>query len=137
MSIDWLRDFCLSLPHTSEQIQWGDNLVFKVGGKMYAVTVLEPAAHWLSLKCSDEDFAELIERSGINPAPYLARAHWVAIETEDTLPRAETQQLLSRAHALVFAKLPKKIQAALTARKSSTKRPKSAGRARRKAGRSS
>jgi predicted DNA-binding protein (MmcQ/YjbR family) len=124
MSIDWLRDFCLSLPHTSEQIQWGDNLVFKVGGKMYAVTVLEPAAHWLSLKCSDEDFAELIERSGINPAPYLARAHWVAIETEDTLPRPEMQQLLSRAHALVFAKLPKKTQAALTARKSSTKTSK-------------
>jgi predicted DNA-binding protein (MmcQ/YjbR family) len=134
MTIDWLRDFCLSLPHTTEQIQWGDNLVFKVGGKMYAVTALEPAAHWLSLKCSGEDFAELIERSGINPAPYLARAHWVAIESEDTLPRAEMQQLLSRAHAIVFAKLPKKTQAALAAHKSSTKRPKNARRARRKAG---
>lgn len=101
---------------------------------MYAVTALEPAAHWLSLKCSGEDFAELIERSGINPAPYLARAHWVAIESEDTLPRAEMQQLLSRAHAIVFAKLPKKTQAALAAHKSSTKRPKNARRARRKAG---
>jgi predicted DNA-binding protein (MmcQ/YjbR family) len=135
MSIDWLRDFCLSLPHTSEQIQWGDNLVFKVGGKMYAVSALEPAAHWLSMKCSDDDFAELIERPGINPAPYLARAHWVAIETEDTLPRAEMQQLLSRAHAIVFAKLPKKTQAALAAPKSSTNRQKSTRRARRKAGR--
>jgi predicted DNA-binding protein (MmcQ/YjbR family) len=104
---------------------------------MYAVTALEPAAHWLSLKCSDEDFAELIERPGINPAPYLARAHWVAIETEDTLPRAEMQQLLSRAHAIVFAKLPKKTQAALTAHKSSAKRPKSTRRARRQAGRPS
>jgi predicted DNA-binding protein (MmcQ/YjbR family) len=135
MTIDWLRDFCLSLPHTTEQIQWGDNLVFKVGGKMYVVTALEPAAHWLSLKCSDEDFAELIERPGINPAPYLARAHWVAIETEDTLPRGEMQQLLSRAHALVFAKLPMKTQAALAAPKSSTNRQKSTRRARRKAGR--
>ena len=135
MSIDWLRSFCLSLPHTTEQIQWGDNLVFKVGGKMYAVTALEPAAHWLSLKCSDEDFAELIEHPGINPAPYLARAHWVAIETEDTLPRAEMQQLLSRAHAIVFAKLPKKTQAALTAHKSSTKRPEHTRRVRRKTGR--
>jgi predicted DNA-binding protein (MmcQ/YjbR family) len=135
MTIDWLRDFCLSLPHTTEQIQWGDNLVFKVAGKMYAVAALEPAAHWLSLKCSDEDFARLIERSGIDPAPYLARAHWVAIETEDTLPRGEMQQLLSRAHALVFAKLPKKTQAALTAPKSSTNRQKSTRRARRKAGR--
>jgi predicted DNA-binding protein (MmcQ/YjbR family) len=135
MSIDWLRDFCLSLPHTTEQIQWGDNLVFKVGGKMYAVAALEPGIHWLSLKCSDEDFAELIERPGINPAPYLARAHWVAIETENTLSRAEMQQILSRAYAIVFAKLPKKTQAALTAHKSSTKRPKSTRRARLKAGR--
>jgi len=135
MSIDWLRSFCLSLPHTTEQIQWGDNLVFKVGGKMYAVAALEPSVHWLSLKCSDEDFAELIEHPGINPAPYLARAHWVAIETEDTLPRAEMQQLLSRAHAIVFAKLPKKTQAALTAHKSSTKRPEHTRRVRRKTGR--
>jgi predicted DNA-binding protein (MmcQ/YjbR family) len=102
---------------------------------MYVVTALEPAAHWLSLKCSDEDFAELIERPGINPAPYLARAHWVAIETEGTLPRGEMQQLLSRAHALVFAKLPIKTQAALAAPKSSTNRQKSTRRARRKAGR--
>lgn len=135
MTIDWLRDFCLSLPHTTEQIQWGDNLVFKVGGKMYAVTALEPAAHWLSLKCSGEDFAELIERPGINPAPYLARAHWVAIESEDTLPRAELQQLLTRAHALVFAKLSKKTQTALAAQKRSAKRPTSIRRARRKASR--
>src|ERR1700733_13899616 len=133
MSIDWLRAFCLSLPHTTEQIQWGDNLVFKVGGKMYAVAALEPSIHWLSLKCSDEDFAELIERPGINPAPYLARAHWVAIETEATLPRGELQQRLWRAHALVFAKLPRKAEAALA----STKRPKSTRRAHRNAVRSS
>ena len=134
MTIDWLRDFCLSLPHTTEQIQWGDNLVFKVAGKMYAVAALEPNVRWLSLKCSDEDFADLIERPGINPAPYLARAHWVAIETEDTLPRGEMQQLLSRAHAIVFAKLPKITQAALAAPKSSTNRQKSTRRARRKVG---
>jgi len=104
---------------------------------MYAVAALEPSIHWLSLKCSDEDFAELIERPGINPAPYLARAHWVAIESEDTLPRAEVQQLLSRAHALVFAKLPKKTQAEFAAPKLSTKRHKSGRRGHRKAGRSS
>jgi predicted DNA-binding protein (MmcQ/YjbR family) len=134
MSIDWLREFCLSLPHTTEQIQWKDDLVFKVGGKMYAVTALEPGAHWLSTKCSDEDFAELVERPGILPAPYLARAHWVAIESEDTLPRAEMQQLLIRAHALVFSKLPKKTQAALSKPRAHRKNPR---RARRRAARAS
>ncbi|MFZ0036339.1 MAG: MmcQ/YjbR family DNA-binding protein [Candidatus Acidiferrales bacterium] len=134
MNIDWLRDFCLSLAHTTEQIQWKDNLVFKVGGKMYAVAALEPGAHWLSLKCSDENYAELIESPGIIPAPYLARAHWVAIESEDTLPRAELKQLLTHAHALVFANLPKKTQAALSRPRA---RRKSNRRARREAGRPS
>lgn len=125
MSIDWLREFCLSLPHTTEQVQWEDSLVFKVGGKMYAVASLEPRAHWLSLKASDEDFAELIERPGIIPAPYLARAHWIALESESMMARAELQQLLARAHALVLAKLPKKTQQALAARKPAAKsRPK-------------
>lgn len=121
MSIDWLRGFCLSLPHTTEQVQWEDSLVFKVGGKMYAVASLEPRAHWLSFKASEEDFAELIERPGMIPAPYLARAHWVALESDSNFSRPELQQLLTRAHDLVFAKLPGKTRRSLAARKRSAK----------------
>jgi len=137
MDIDWLREHCLSLAHTTEQIQWQDALVFKVGGKMYAVVSLEPDETWLSFKCSPEDFAALTERPGVIPAPYLARARWVALETEDALPRAELQGLLVDAHALVFAKLPKKIQSQLSAppKHSASRRPaapKSAPRASRK-----
>jgi predicted DNA-binding protein (MmcQ/YjbR family) len=113
MDIDWLREFCLSLPHTTENIQWEDDLVFKIAGKMYAVVALEPADHWLSLKSSPEDFATLVDRPGIVPAPYLARANWVALETEDALPRPEVKLLLAQAHELVLAKLPKKTQASL------------------------
>jgi predicted DNA-binding protein (MmcQ/YjbR family) len=69
------------------------------------------------MKCSGEEFAELIERQGIIPAPYLARAKWVALESEDALPRAEVQRLLRAAHALVFAKLPKKAREKLTREK--------------------
>jgi predicted DNA-binding protein (MmcQ/YjbR family) len=124
MGIDWLREFCLSLAHTTEHIQWQDDLVFKVGGKMYAVARLEPGALWISLKCSDDDFVELVERPGIIPAPYLARAHWIAIESENTVARTEMEQLLIRAHAIVFGKLPKKTQASLAARKLKTRRAK-------------
>jgi predicted DNA-binding protein (MmcQ/YjbR family) len=42
MDIDWLRQHCLSLPHTTETIQWGSDLVFKIAGKMYTVLALEP-----------------------------------------------------------------------------------------------
>ncbi|MFZ0636840.1 MAG: MmcQ/YjbR family DNA-binding protein [Candidatus Acidiferrales bacterium] len=113
MYAEWAREYCLSLAHVTEQIQWQDDLVFKVGGRMFSVVALEPGGHWLSFKCGPDDFAELVERPGLLPAPYLARAHWVALETEDALPRDEIKKLLSLAHALVFAKLPKKTQASL------------------------
>jgi len=122
MDIDWLRRVCLSLPHATEQIQWEDDLVFKVGGKMFAVARLEPARVWLSLKTSPEEFAELVERPGIIPAPYLARAHWVALESESALPRHELERLLRLAPSLVVAKLPKKLQAALLAEKPRAKK---------------
>ncbi len=117
MDTSWVRDYCLSLPHTTEKIQWQDDLVFKVGGKMYAVVALEPGDHWLSFKCTDEEFADLVERPGILPAPYMARAHWVSLETEDALPHAEIKRLLSQARDLIFAKLPKKTQAAMNQRR--------------------
>lgn len=116
MDIDWIRKYCLSLPHTTEQVRWVDSLVFKVGGKMYAVAALEPGRHWLSLKCAPEDFADLTERPGIFPAPYLARAHWVALETPAALSVNELEIFLARARDLVFAKLPEKQQSVLNAR---------------------
>ena len=116
MDIDWVREHCLALPHTTEKVQWEDDLVFKIGEKMYAVVALEPGDHWISFKCSPDDFASLVERPGVIPAPYLARAQWVALETENALPRAETKLLLSGAYALILAKLPKKTQARLLAR---------------------
>ena len=124
MDIDWLREHCLGLAHATENIQWEDDLVFKVGGKMFAVASLEPGDHWLSFKCSDEEFASLVERPGIIPAPYLARAHWVSLETESALPRAELKTLLTRAHELILAKLPKKAQLALSRGRSARKRPR-------------
>jgi predicted DNA-binding protein (MmcQ/YjbR family) len=115
MDIDWVREYCLSLPHTTEKIQWEDDLVFKVGEKMFSVVALEPGDHWISFKCSPEDFASLTERPGVVPARYLARAHWVSLETENALRRAEIKALLAQAHSLVFAKLPKKTRSRLAA----------------------
>ncbi len=123
MDIDWIRDLCLSLPAATEQILWGNDLVFKVGGKMFAAAALEPGPVCLAFKCSDEDFAELIERPGIIPAPYAARAHWVALESDTALRRPELDQLLRNAHSLIIGKLSKKLQSEiLQARKQKTSR---------------
>jgi predicted DNA-binding protein (MmcQ/YjbR family) len=80
---------------------------------MFAVVPTEPAPVWMSFKSSPEEFAELVERPGVIPAPYLARAHWVALEDERAMGRPEIRERLKRAHELVFANLPKKMQAAL------------------------
>jgi predicted DNA-binding protein (MmcQ/YjbR family) len=115
MNVDWLRRYCKSLPHTTEDVQWGADLVFKVGGKMYAVAPLEPAPVCLSFKCTPEDFADLTQRPGIIAAPYLARASWIALESEDALPAAELKRLLRTSYDLVLARLPKKSRAAMSA----------------------
>jgi predicted DNA-binding protein (MmcQ/YjbR family) len=114
MNLEKLRAHCLSHPGATEQIQWGADLVFKVGGKMFCVACTEPAPNAMSFKCDDETFAELVEREGALPAPYLARAKWVALETFDTLPDRELTPLVTRAYELVRDKLPQKLIAELT-----------------------
>ena len=114
MDAEWLRQLCLSFPGTTEQIQWGYDLLFKVGGKMYAITPLEPAPVCLSFKASPEKFAELTERQDIIPAPYLARAQWVALQTRDAVGREELAGLLRESYEMILAKLPKKMREAIS-----------------------
>ena len=116
MTIDALRSFAKSLPDAEEVLQWEHDLVFKVAGKMFAVAALEPGPVWLSFKCPPEESAELLERPGIVPAPYLARAGWVALETADALPSPEIRRLVRQSYELVIARLPKKVRASLGAR---------------------
>ena len=115
MDIDSLREFCLAFPHTTENVQWGCDLCFKVDGKLFAVTVLEHAPVRLSFKCTPENFAELCERDGVIPAPYMARAQWVALEQLNTLPDTELRELLAESYRLVWERLTKKRRAELEA----------------------
>ena len=119
MDSSWVRDLCLSFPSVTEHMIWGNDLTFKVGGKMFAHAVLEPAPVWLSFKTSPDNFFELTERPNIIPAPYLARAKWVALETKDAVSSAELSALIRESYDLVVAKLPKKTRDSLTAKKTS------------------
>jgi predicted DNA-binding protein (MmcQ/YjbR family) len=111
-----VREYCLSFPHATENVQWGADLVFKIAGKMFAVISLEEVSdHCMSFKCTAEKFAELTERNGIVPAPYVARYHWVALETYDALREKELKSLLRNSYDLVLEKLPKKAKAQLEA----------------------
>jgi len=126
-SVESIRKLCLGFPHTTEQVQWGYDLVFKIGGKMFAIAPLEPAPVFLTFKAAEESFAELTERPGIIPAPYLARAKWVALENADALSPQELAPLLRLSYDLVLAKLPKRRQENLALkpkRRSSVRKPK-------------
>ena len=113
MDIESVRSFCLSLPHADEKVQWGNDLLFRIGEKMFAVAALEPShGVALSFKCTPETFAELLEREGIIPAPYMARHHWVGLERFDSLPDRELKTLLQNSSQMGLANPPRKLLAA-------------------------
>lgn len=123
MSVDFIRTICTSLPNVTEEIQWEDHLLFKIGGKMFAITTLGPIGTRLSVKSTPEKFYELTEIDGVIPAPYMARNFWVALERWDALRRSEIEELVRESYALVFAKLPKKKQAELSGKPAPKKKP--------------
>ena len=114
MNADELGKICLSLPAATVVVQWGDNRVYKVGGKMFAVSGPD-AASLYSFKVDEHRFLELTDLPGVRPAPYLARAKWVQIDPpECVLDDGEIEDLLRDSYELVFAKLTKKLQRELS-----------------------
>ena len=106
--------YCKTLPHATCVVQWEGVQVFKVGGKMFCL--IGPPGHSvarLCFKCPPEHFEALSHAEGFKPAPYLARAKWVALEDPSVLTPAETRAYLKQAHAVIAAALPKKKQAEL------------------------
>src|SRR5438105_8387288 len=106
MNIEQLRTDCLSFPGATEDIKWGADLCFSVGGKMFCVTSADSTVGGLSLKCTPEKFDELIEREGIDPAAYVGRYKWVHISKLDAVAPAELKVLIAESYRLVFDKLP-------------------------------
>ena len=112
MDPESIREFCLSLPHATEGVQWENDLLFRIGGKMFAVLALEPSHGVVfCFKTTPEEFAELTERPGIIPAPYLARYHWVGLQSLDALDPGDLKEGVEASYQMVRAKLPKKVRA--------------------------
>ncbi len=111
MDIDQLRSFCLSLPAVTEDIKWGNDLVFLVGGRMFCVAGLETPLKF-SFKVKDDEFEEMSNREGFIPAPYMARAKWVLI-TQSRLNKKEYEHYIEQSYELVKAMLTRKIKTEL------------------------
>jgi predicted DNA-binding protein (MmcQ/YjbR family) len=106
MNCEVIREFCLAFPRATEKLQWGDDLCFKIGGKIFAIVGLDHPR--LCFKCTPEGFAELVEREDIRPAPYVGRYKWVMLDRLDAVGWTELQELIRRSYEMVAAKAPKK-----------------------------
>lgn len=103
--------FVLTLPAATLVRQWRDDSVGKVGGKIFCLLDRDPGEVWL--KVSEMSFELMTEMKGIRPAPYFARASWVAISHESALSDAEIRAYIVEAHRLVAGKLSRKVRTEL------------------------
>ena len=102
MKVDAIREYCLAFPAATENLQWGDDLCFKIRGKIFVIVGLDNPQ--LCLKCTPEIFAELIEREDIRPAPYVGRYKWVMLDRLDALRGDELRELIRESYEMVAAK---------------------------------
>ena len=115
MNRNQFNAFCSSLAATTHVVQWGNADVWKIGGKIFAI-----GSRWgkenqeldvkISFKCSDFSYSLLIEEQGIIPAPYLARAKWVQIESAGALDDEELGKYLRAAYEIIVLKLTKRAR---------------------------
>jgi predicted DNA-binding protein (MmcQ/YjbR family) len=101
---------CRALPAVTMDVQWGDDQVYKVGGRMFAVIAPSDGC---SFKATDIAFEALTASGRARPAPYLARAKWVRIDDLAGVDAAEMTGWLATAHGLVAARLTRKQRADL------------------------
>jgi len=107
--VDWIRKLCLSFPEATEDMPWGDDLCFKVRGKIFTGMVLSDGRFpRITLKCAPESFHDLLEIEGISPAPYVGRYKWVMLANSNILSSSELEALIRQSYDLVAAKAPRK-----------------------------
>ena len=108
MNIEELRKFCMALKGVTEDVKWGADLCFCIGGKMFCVTGFNPPMK-VSLKVKDEEFEELCARPGIVIAPYVGRYKWIYIEDAGVFTDKQWKHYIVQSYELVKSKLPKKV----------------------------
>ena len=110
MDIEDIKNICKQLPGVTEDIKWGHDLVFSIGGKMFCVTGLEQSPTTASFKVTDEEFEEMAGRPGFKPAPYVAKYKWVWIDDINKMKKADWKKYLKQSYELVKNKLPAKTR---------------------------
>lgn len=128
MNVDSVRAYCLSFPQASENLLWGEDLCFKVAGKIFTVLSLDSVPQSLCFKCTPEKFAELCEQEGISPAPYVGRYKWVLLESLDLLGDPELEDLIRQSYEMVATKGKSNVKAKKRSKKKEPRRKAKAKR---------
>ncbi|GAB5536597.1 MAG: MmcQ/YjbR family DNA-binding protein [Rubricoccaceae bacterium] len=117
MHLDTLRDACLAKPGVTEDLPFGpDTLVFKVKGKVFALTNVEWLESAVNLKCDPERAVELREQyTGIRPGYHMNKRHWNTVELQADVPSALLRQLVDHSYELVVSGLSKRLRDELAA----------------------
>ena len=106
----------------SEDIPFGpDVLVFKVGGKMFALAALDEVPPTVNLKCDPDLALELRDRyEQVRPGYHMNKKHWNTVEIEGGIPDFELRKMIDHSYQLVIERLPKpKVKIAARSRRSS------------------
>lgn len=116
MNIEHFREYCISKKGVTESFPFGEEtLVFKVMGKMFALTGLETNPASANLKCDPERAIELREEYDglIIPGYHMSKVHWNTVELERNIPQELVLELIDHSYDLVVKSLTKKLQAEL------------------------
>lgn len=111
MNIEEFREYCIQKPGVTEEFPFDEEtLVFKVMGKMFALTNL--VGDWnLALKCDPEWAIELREQfSAIRPGYHMNKVHWNTVAMDGSLSQKLILELIDHSYQLVVAKLPGKLK---------------------------
>src|SRR6187200_1426797 len=110
MNVEEIQAICRKLPAVTEDIKWGQDLVFSVGGKMFCVVGLEQSPTTASFKVKDEEFEEMSSWPGFKPAPYVAKYKWVWMDDINKMKKTDWKKYLQQSYDLVKAKLTAKMR---------------------------
>lgn len=115
MHLDTFRDHALALPGATEDLPFGPGtLVFRVGGKLFALLALDAPEPSANLKCDPERAVELRERyDGVRPGYHMNKRHWNTVGLRGDVPAGVVRDLVDHSYALVRASLPAAARAAL------------------------
>src|SRR3954447_23656294 len=113
MDLEEFREYCLGKPGASEETPFGpDVLVFKVGGKMFALAALEAVRPTVNLKCDPELALDLRDRyEQVSPGYHMNKRHWNTVEIDHGIPAVELRGMIDHSYELVVKSLPKKDRA--------------------------